>query len=244
MLGVTEVDVERAGSGVKGGGQPAHGQSLQAFGAEQVHRGGDDHLSAQWRFGRPGASTDRWGGSGAHGLQNIRTCSLRTDSCQTRSPHRRPACPTAPGLGGPGCLASRRPAFRDRRRLRLRTRPTAAEAACRSWSVLKEPAAMGQPGPKWRRRWDLNPRWVAPHTISNRADSAALALLRESKPRQAHRSPTGPFRRRRRGRPGWALAWAGVAPALGAAAGSCATSACEPSQGRKAAALSGFGRVP
>src|SRR5579875_296255 len=28
-----------------------------------------------------------------------------------------------------------------------------------------------------RRRWDLNPRWVAPHTISSRADSAALALL-------------------------------------------------------------------
>jgi hypothetical protein len=30
----------------------------------------------------------------------------------------------------------------------------------------------------WRRGWDLNPRWVAPHTISNRADSAALAPLR------------------------------------------------------------------
>jgi hypothetical protein len=28
-----------------------------------------------------------------------------------------------------------------------------------------------------RRGWDLNPRWVAPHTISNRADSAALAPL-------------------------------------------------------------------
>jgi hypothetical protein len=30
-----------------------------------------------------------------------------------------------------------------------------------------------------RRRWDLNPRLVAQHTISNRADSAALALLPE-----------------------------------------------------------------
>lgn len=30
----------------------------------------------------------------------------------------------------------------------------------------------------WRRRWDLNPRWVSPHTISSRADSAALAPLR------------------------------------------------------------------
>ena len=29
----------------------------------------------------------------------------------------------------------------------------------------------------WRRRWDLNPRKVSLHTISNRADSAALALL-------------------------------------------------------------------
>ncbi len=32
----------------------------------------------------------------------------------------------------------------------------------------------------WRRRWDLNPRKVSLHTISNRADSAALALLRAS----------------------------------------------------------------
>ena len=41
----------------------------------------------------------------------------------------------------------------------------------------------GNPGelsllPK-RRRWDLNPRLVAQHTISSRADSAALALLRD-----------------------------------------------------------------
>ncbi len=28
-----------------------------------------------------------------------------------------------------------------------------------------------------RRRWDSNPRWVAPHTLSRRADSSALALL-------------------------------------------------------------------
>ena len=31
-----------------------------------------------------------------------------------------------------------------------------------------------------RRRWDLNPRTLAGHTISNRADSAALALLRQA----------------------------------------------------------------
>ena len=31
--------------------------------------------------------------------------------------------------------------------------------------------------PGWRREWDSNPRWVAPHTLSKRADSAALASL-------------------------------------------------------------------
>jgi hypothetical protein len=30
---------------------------------------------------------------------------------------------------------------------------------------------------KWRREWDSNPRRVAPHTLSKRADSAALASL-------------------------------------------------------------------
>ena len=30
-----------------------------------------------------------------------------------------------------------------------------------------------------RRVWDLNPRWLAPHTLSKRADSAALATLLE-----------------------------------------------------------------
>ena len=29
----------------------------------------------------------------------------------------------------------------------------------------------------WRRVWDSNPRWLAPHTLSKRADSAALATL-------------------------------------------------------------------
>ena len=33
-------------------------------------------------------------------------------------------------------------------------------------------------GPVWRRVWDSNPRWVSPHTLSKRADSAALAPLR------------------------------------------------------------------
>ena len=30
----------------------------------------------------------------------------------------------------------------------------------------------------WRRVWDLNPRRLAPHTLSKRAHSAALATLR------------------------------------------------------------------
>ena len=43
-----------------------------------------------------------------------------------------------------------------------------------------DPGALGTPGsssPRWRREWDLNPRGVAPHTLSRRADSAALAPL-------------------------------------------------------------------
>ncbi len=75
-----------------------------------------------------------------------------------------------------------------------------------------------------RRGWDLNPRWVAPHTISNRADSAALAPLLVT---------AGAY----------ATLWdEGLAP--GAAVGSCATMHREPGQGLTAAALSGTQRVP
>src|SRR5581483_38383 len=84
-----------------------------------------------------------------------------------------------------------------------------------------------------RRRWDLNPRLVAQHTISSRADSAALALLPNESQRLAESV--------------WAEVGSRVhrpTPRLGAVAGSCATAARESSQGRKAAALSGFGRVP
>jgi hypothetical protein len=68
-------------------------------------------------------------------------------------------------------------------------------------------AALHAPDPPWprchnpwstngvndstRREWDSNPRWVAPHTLSKRADSAALAPL------LVHRAP-----RPRRWRPG------------------------------------------
>jgi hypothetical protein len=67
----------------------------------------------------------------------------------------------------------------------------------------------------------LNPRWIAPHTLSRRADSAALAPLPEPRGYPDHRSPS-----------------------FHAAVGSCATYPREPSQGREAAALSGPIRVP
>ncbi len=47
-----------------------------------------------------------------------------------------------------------------------------------------------------RRGWDSNPRWVSPHTISSRADSAALAPLLEDLHASASRSVTGLAHRR------------------------------------------------
>jgi len=81
----------------------------------------------------------------------------------------------------------------------------------------------------------LNPRLVAQHTISNRADSAALALLPECSP--VRLVEAAPAER------GTSLDLR-TEPWLGAVAGSCATAARESSQGRKTAALSGYGRVP
>ena len=81
-----------------------------------------------------------------------------------------------------------------------------------------------------RREWDSNPRWVAPHTLSKRADSAALAPLQE--PRMLQGGSTGSLSARVCG---------GGPPAP---VGSGATGAREPSQVRKEAALSGSGRVP
>ena len=75
----------------------------------------------------------------------------------------------------------------------------------------------------WRRGWDLNPRRVAPHTISNRADSAALAPLRDVLSLDYY---------------------VGEERASGATVGSYATWHREPSQGLTAAALSGTLRVP
>jgi hypothetical protein len=87
----------------------------------------------------------------------------------------------------------------------------------------------------WRRRWDLNPRLLSQHTISNRADSAALARLRDCSLVKLAEGTPGETE---------ANVVAVVAPLLGAVAGSCATAARESSQGRKTAALSGYGRVP
>ena len=59
-------------------------------------------------------------------------------------------------------------------------------AALRRFSISNECScfeSLGQPGEDIvnfraaRREWDSNPRWVAPHTLSKRADSAALASL-------------------------------------------------------------------
>jgi hypothetical protein len=88
--------------------------------------------------------------------------------------------------------------------------------------------------------WDSNPRKVALHTLSKRADSAALAPIltstQRSRPERAVEM---------------SLADAIVNPPSVASAalgevvvGSCATDACEPGQGRNAAAFSGSGRVP
>jgi hypothetical protein len=92
----------------------------------------------------------------------------------------------------------------------------------------------------WRRRWDLNPRKVSLHTISNRADSAALALLPNSQHSyiklntgsQGYLSPlnvhSGNLLR----------------PRSTAVVGSRATTVREPSQGWKPAALSELCWVP
>ena len=82
----------------------------------------------------------------------------------------------------------------------------------------------------WRRGWDSNPRKVALHTLSKRADSAALAPLlvvflhdiaRYREIVLARRAPTGEV-----------------------TVGSCATGARESGQARKGAAFSGIARAP
>lgn len=80
-----------------------------------------------------------------------------------------------------------------------------------------------------RRVWDLNPRRLSPHTLSKRAHLAALATL-----------PRSPAERA----PAWQASVSSERPFRGVTVGSCATGACEPSQGRKAAALSRTFRVP
>jgi hypothetical protein len=75
-----------------------------------------------------------------------------------------------------------------------------------------------------RRGWDLNPRSREGHTISNRADSAALAPLLVTAGHYAIVLP--------------------LDLASGAAVGSCARVHREPSQGLTAAALNGSQPVP
>ena len=84
--------------------------------------------------------------------------------------------------------------------------------------------------PSQRRGWDSNPRRVAPHTLSKRADSAALAPLPGSArvavtarlaPPQAQRHPPGEV-----------------------TVGPCATGVRESGQDREVAAFNGSARVP
>ncbi len=101
----------------------------------------------------------------------------------------------------------------------------------RAFRQLEGPTFVRTP---WRRRWDLNPRKVSLHTISNRADSAALALLQRSLAWARTGYPEG------HGASHASL----IRPRPKAAAGSRATAVREPSQGWKPAALSGSGWVP
>ena len=85
-----------------------------------------------------------------------------------------PPPPPPPSSGGPprgrgaavdaaaGDLRADAPAARSGRRVRQPHRRRRALSVRRG---------------AWRREWDSNPRWVAPHTLSKRADSAALASL-------------------------------------------------------------------
>ena len=83
-----------------------------------------------------------------------------------------------------------------------------------------------------RRRWDSNPRTREGHTLSKRADSAALALL----PNLSWRGyPPGSVEHTQR---------ASVFPAGEVMTGSCATGAREPGQARNGAAFIGIARVP
>jgi hypothetical protein len=77
-----------------------------------------------------------------------------------------------------------------------------------------------------RREWDSNPRWARP-THALQACRFVRSRIPPGGAVQATRYP--------RGR---------IGPSFHAAAGSCATTPREPSQGREAAALSGSSRVP
>ena len=132
-----------------------------------------------------------------------------------------------------------RPASSRRRRPPRRLRASRASSSCcaartesaatqRVWHRSSVPAS-GTDDEQQRREWDSNPRWVAPHTLSKRADSAALAPLLGYPPKVAPRTDE---------------AIVSADPLSHVAVGSCATAVREPSQGREAAALSGACGVP
>lgn len=106
----------------------------------------------------------------------------------------------------------------------------------------------------WRRGWDSNPRKLALHALSKRADSAALAPLRiviacdcitrtTAGYRRTHSRFVTPRCRSAVLTDGISV-WSNVTSSSEVAVGSCATDTRESGQVRKEAAFIGSARVP
>ena len=121
---------------------------------------------------------------GPGGTRPIRTRPRPARSRRSdRSSSFRPPCVSAAARGAGG-RARRASAGLRARDCPTRARPTLERAPRPPGRALGPRRPIGQVDTRVescleRRRWDLNPRLVAQHTISSRADSAALALLRD-----------------------------------------------------------------
>ena len=106
----------------------------------------------------------------------------------------------------------------------------------------------------WRRGWDSNPRKLALHALSKRADSAALAPLRIVVACGCNARTTAGYRRthsriadarcQNAATSIGTSVWNNVASSSEVAVGSCATDTRESGQVRKEAAFIGSARVP
>ena len=101
----------------------------------------------------------------------------------------------------------------------------------------------------WRRRWDSNPRKLALHALSKRADSAALAPLQECCPTGALRqllqaTHVLPEEQIVKSATDAVIVFRVGTSSSEVAVGSCATKARESGQVRKEAAFIGSFRVP